>query len=199
MLLRLNWVPFDEVGWPIRLPLSALRFAILGGFEGLEFGGFDFCSEVVKEGLYYVCKEDWQRIVPLLDSSVVFNVHWFLIEFSHNFKYLSTIINTELNEDTKMKTSINKAKSALRATKHFLATKMLISEQNISFTPPLYWTPPSGVAKCGTSLQGIKNYWKPSTMAQSGESSTSNGIGCRVWHSIVYAECSTHTTGTLSL
>jgi len=33
-------------------------------------------------GLYYACKEDWWHVVPLLDSSVVFDAYWFLIEFA---------------------------------------------------------------------------------------------------------------------
>jgi hypothetical protein len=34
------------------------------------------------------------------------------ILFTHNFKYLGTIINTELNEDAEIKTHINKANTA---------------------------------------------------------------------------------------
>jgi hypothetical protein len=49
------------------------------------------------------------------DISLPNNQH---IQFFHNFKYLGTIINTELNEDTEIKTCINKDKSTLGATKH---------------------------------------------------------------------------------
>jgi hypothetical protein len=54
------------------------------------------------------------------DISLPNNQH---IQFFHNFKYLGTIINTELNEDTEIKTCINKDKSTLGAAKRFLSNK----------------------------------------------------------------------------
>jgi hypothetical protein len=45
------------------------------------------------------------------------------IQFTHSFKYLGSVITTELNEDTEVKIHINKAKSILGIAKHFFNNK----------------------------------------------------------------------------
>jgi hypothetical protein len=45
------------------------------------------------------------------------------VQFTHVFKYLGFTITTKLNEDTKVKIRINKAKSILGAMKHFFNNK----------------------------------------------------------------------------
>ncbi len=45
------------------------------------------------------------------------------IQFTHSFKYLGSVITTELNEDAEVKIRINKAKSILGIAKHFFNKK----------------------------------------------------------------------------
>ncbi len=45
------------------------------------------------------------------------------IQFTYSFKYLGSVITTELNEDAEVKIRINKAKSILGIAKHFFNNK----------------------------------------------------------------------------
>jgi hypothetical protein len=45
------------------------------------------------------------------------------VQFTHCFKYLGSLISTELNENAEIKTRINKAKATMGRTKHFFSNK----------------------------------------------------------------------------
>jgi hypothetical protein len=45
------------------------------------------------------------------------------VQFTHSFKYLGSLITTELNEDAEIRTCIKKAKSTMGIAKHFFSNK----------------------------------------------------------------------------
>jgi hypothetical protein len=48
------------------------------------------------------------------------------VQFTHCFKYLGSLITTELNKDAEIKTHIKKAKSTMGFAKHFFNNKDMV-------------------------------------------------------------------------